>query len=179
MKKKIAITLIIVLALFAVFSIVHEKITYTQMSFEDKILNAMNFDNFENKIYIDDIVFLEEAEDGHFCVATSSSEETVHFGYIREKDVELEFAGKSFSSIPMIVYNDDPTMFLRTSILNFSEKDFYYGCYQHQENLQVKVNDSEVEIHNFSLSYNGETYNMDFWLVCSENEPVVEIVSDS
>lgn len=78
--------------------------------------------------------------------------------------------------MPLIVHNEDPVSFLRTSILNFSEKDYYYGCYQHNDNLKVMVNDDEAKIYNFTLNYAGNNYDMDFWLVCSDKDPVVKII---
>ena len=135
----------------------------------------MNFDEMSGTKYVDGIAFITEVEDGYFCVGTASSDETVHFGYIKEKNGKSEFAGKSFSSLPVIVYNQNPSEFLRTNILNFSEKDFYYGCYQHNENVEIMINGSKAEIYNFTLNYNEEKYNMDFWLVCSEKKPTVTI----
>lgn len=175
MKKKILPILLVVLSLAFIFFTVAEKVSYSKLSFEEKILQEMNFDQILDETSVDNIILLKEAEEGYFCVATSSEEELVNFGYIKEKNDKLEFAGKSFSSIPMIVHNEDPTAYLKTKILNFSDKNFYYGCFQHRDGLQLTVNDSEAEIHNFTLNYRGEEFNMDFWFVCSEKEPTVTL----
>lgn len=175
MKKKILAAIFIICVLFFVGSTIYEKVAYSKLSFDEKILEIMNFDEISGTKNVDNIVSLIEVDGGYFCIGTASVEETVHFGFIKEENNKLEFGGKSFSSIPVIVYNDDPTSFLRTSILNFSEKDFYYGCYQHKDDLNVLVNDNQVEIHNFSLNYQGKEFDMDFWLVCSENEPTVTV----
>ncbi|MGN0486490.1 MAG: hypothetical protein ACI4GB_04585 [Acutalibacteraceae bacterium] len=176
MKKKILLVFFLICVLFVAFSTIHEKITYSQLSFDEKVLEIMNYDNIFNEKSVDKIVFIKEVEGGYFCVATSSEENLVNFGYIREEKGKLEFAGKSFSSLPLVIYNEDPTAFLRTSILNFSEKDYYYGCYQHKDDLRIMVNDSEVEIDNFTLNYGGNDFNMDFWLVCSDVEPTVKVI---
>lgn len=175
MKKKIVFALLLVCLVFFAGSTIYEKITFSRLSFDDKILEIMNDDNFSDDKSVDKLVFIKEVDGGYFCVATSSEEKLVNFGYIREENGKLEFAGKSFSSLPLIVYNEDPTAYLRTSILNFSEKDYYYGCYQHKDDLRITVNDSEVKIHNFTLNYMGNDFNMDFWLVCSDREPTVQI----
>lgn len=175
MKKKIVIVLLTITAVLIAFSTIYEKISFSQLSFEEKILQVMNEDNFSDEKSVDRIVFIKDVDNGYFCVATSSEENLVNFGYIRDHNGKLEFAGKSFSSLPLIVYNEDPTAFLRTSILNFSEKDFYYGCYQHQDNLRILVNGSETEIDHFTLSDSGKDFDMDFWLVCSDKEPTVAI----
>lgn len=175
-KKKIFAVLFVILVVYLVGMTAWDKISYSKLSVDEKILVQMNYDEMEGTMSVDNLIWKTEVEDGYFCVAVSSEEGLVNFGYIRNNNSKLEFAGKSFSNLPMIVYNEDPTLFQRTSILNFSEKDFYYGCYQHNDNLKVIVNDSETEIYNFTLNYSGKDFNMDFWFVCSENEPTVEIV---
>lgn len=176
MKKKIVFVLLIIVIFISAFSMIREKVAFSQLSFDEQVLEIMNTDNFSDNKSVDKIVFINEVDDGYFCVATSSEEDLVNFGYIRNNDGKLEFAGKSFSSLPLIVHNEDPTSFLRTSILNFSEKDYYYGCYQHNDNLKVMVNDDEAKIYKFTLNYAGNNYDMDFWLVCSDKEPVVKII---
>lgn len=153
-----------------------DKTSYSKLSLDEKILELMNSDEMSGVNSVDTFVWKTEAENGYFCVAVSSEEELVNFGYIINTDNQLEFAGKSFLSLPMVVYNEDPTLFQRTSILNFSEKDFYYDCYQHNDDLQVIVNDSKVEMYNFTLNYSGKDFKMDFWIICSETEPTVEII---
>ncbi len=178
MKRKVLSAILVICVVYLVGSTIYERATYSEPSFDEKVLEVMNYDETAGTKNVDNIVFITEVDGGYFCVATASAEETVHFGYIREENGKLEFAGKSFSSLPLIIYNEDPTAFLRTSILNYSEKDYYYGCFRHKDDLQIIVNDSEAEIHNFILNYQGETFNMDFWLVRSESEPTV-IVKDS
>lgn len=178
MKKKVLAVILAVCIICLVGSTIYEKVSYSNLSFEEKILEIMNCDEMSGTKYVDSVVLLTEVDGGYFCVATASSDETVHFGYIREENGELEFAGKSFSSLSLIVNNEDPIEFLRTSILNFSEKDYYYSCYQHKDDIKIMVNDTEAEIHNFTLSYLGEEYNMDLWFVCSENEPIVKSVTE-
>ncbi|MBQ8783743.1 MAG: hypothetical protein IJZ57_08235 [Clostridia bacterium] len=174
MKKKALIIIFIFCVLFSVGSIINDKIADNELTFEQKVLDIMNYDELTGNKNVDTITFLTEVDGGYFCVGTASSDETIHFGYIREENGKLEFGGKSFSSLPMIVNNEDPKIFLRTSILNFSKKDYYYGCYQHKNDIQLTVNGSDVETHSFNLTYNNKVYTMDFWLVCSENEPIVE-----
>lgn len=99
----------------------------------------MNSDEMSGVNSVDTFVWKTEAENGCFCVTVSSEEELVNFGCIINNDSQLEFAGKSFLSLPLVVFNEDPTLFQRTSILDFCEKDFYYGCYQHNDDLQVIV----------------------------------------
>ncbi len=173
MGKKLRLVILIVCALMFVYFAVDEKLTNNNMSFDEKVLEIMNFDELSGTKNVDNIAFIAEVDDGYFCVGTASKEETVHFGYIKEKNGKLEFAGKSFSSLPMIVYNEDPTYFLRTKILNISDKNFYYGCYQHKDDIKVIVDNNEVDIHNFQLMYKDEEFNMDFWFVSSEKEPNV------
>lgn len=175
MRKKLKLVASIICFSLAIYLTIDEKITYNNMSFEEKILQEMNFDSFSDENSVDNIVLLDETLEGYFCVAISSEEELVNFGYIENKKNKLELEGKSFSSIPMIVYNEDPTLFSRTKILNSSEKDFYYGCYQHKDGLKVFVDDCEVKLYNFTLNYKDKEFNMDFWFVCSENEPTVVI----
>ena len=122
------------------FFTIQDKIEYSRLSFDEKILFLINTDNFENKIIVDEIVFMKEVfvsddENGYFCVATSSSEETINFCYIRDKNGKLEFAGKSIADLNAIIENKDPAAFGQTSILNFSKIDFYFGCYCHADNL--------------------------------------------
>ena len=176
MKKKVLIIIFVLCVIFSVGSAVYDKIADTELTFEEKVLEVMNDDEMSGTEYVDNIIYLTEVEGGYFCVATASSDETVHFGYLRQENEKLELAGKSFSSVAMIVNNDDPTIFLRTSILNFSEKDYYYGCYQHKEDINLTVDGVNLEIHNFELNYNGKEYNMDFWFVCSEDEPLITLV---
>lgn len=178
MKKKILLVIFLICSVYFVFSIIHDKVSYSELSFEEKILEIMNFDEISGTKNVDNIVLLTEVDGGYFCVATASGDETVHFGYIIEENGKLEFAGKSFSSLPMIVFNQNPAEFLRTSILNFSKNDFYYGCYQHKDGVNLVINNSEAVIYNFTLNYSGKDYNMDFWLVCSENEPDIKIIEE-
>lgn len=175
MKKFFAVVFI-VLIVFSVGMTALDKISYSKLSLDEKILELMNSDEMSGVNSVDTFVWKTEAENGYFCVAVSSEEELVNFGYVINNGSQPEFGGKSFLSLPMVVYNEDPTLFQRTSILNFSEKDFYYGCYQHNDDLQVIVNGSEVEIYNFTLNYLGEEFEMDLWFVCSETEPTVNIV---
>lgn len=175
MKKFFAVVFI-VLIVFSVGMTVFDKISYSKLSLDEKILELMNSDEMSGVNSVDTFVWKIEAENGYFCVTVSSEEELVNFGYIINNDSQLEFAGKSFLSLPAVVYNEDPTLFQRTSILNFSEKDFYYGCYQHNDDFQVIVNDKEVDIYNFTLNYLGEEFKMDLWFVCFETEPTVEII---
>lgn len=173
MKKKALIFIFVFCVLFSVGSIIYKKIVGNELTFEEKVLEIMNYDEFSSTQNVDNIVLITEVDGGYFCVGTASVEETAHFVFIKEENGKLEFGGKSFSSLPMIVNNEDPTIFLRTSILNFSEKDYYYGCYQHKDDVHLTIDGADVEIHNFNLNCNDKDYNMDFWLVCSENEPVV------
>lgn len=166
----------IVLIVFAVGMSALNKINYSKLSLDEKILELMNSDEMSGVNSVDTFIWKTEAENGYFCVTVSSEEELVNFGYVRNNNGQPEFAGKSFLSLPAVAYNEDPTLFQRTSILNFSEKDFYYGCYQHNDNYHVTVNDEEVDIYNFTLNYLGEEFEMDLWFVCSETEPIVEIV---
>ena len=175
MKKTLAVILTICIIYLIGFT-VYEKVSYSNLSFDEKVLEIMNFDEFTGTKYVDGIAFITEVEDGYFCIATASSDNTVHFGYIRDNNGNLEFAGKSFSSLPLIIYNQNPSEFLRTSILNFSEKDFYYCCYQHNENAEITIDGKKAEIYNFTLNYKEKEYTMDFWLVCSEKEPTVTII---
>lgn len=175
MKKKALIFIFIFCVIFSIGSIIYDKIADNELTFEQKVLEIMNYDELSGTKNVDNIIFLTEVDGGYFCVGTASSDETIHFGYIREENEKLEFAGKSFSSLSMIVNNEDPTIFLRTSILNFSEKDYYYGCYQHKDDVHLTIDGADVEIHNFNLNCNDKDYNMDFWLVCSENEPIVTL----
>ena len=176
MKKKLLVIILVFCFVFSVGSTIYDKIADGELTFEEKVLQVMNDDEMSGTKYVDNIIYLTEVDDGYFCVATASSDETVHFGYLRQENEELELAGKSSSSVAMIVANDDPTIFLRTSILNFSEKDYYYGCYQHKEDINLTVDGVNLEIHNFELNYNGKEYNMDFWFVCSEDEPLITLV---
>lgn len=165
----------IVLIVFSVGMTVLDKTRDSKLLLDEKILELINSDEMSGVNCDDTFVWKTEAENGYFCDAVSSEEEIVNCGYITNNDNQPEFAGKSFLSLPMVVYNEDPTLFQRTSILNYSEKNFYYGCYQY-DNLQVIVNDCKVEIYNFTLNYPGEDFNMDFWFVGSETEPTVEII---
>lgn len=175
MKKKLLIIIFVFCVVFSVGSTIYDKIADNELTFEEKALELMNDDEMSGTKHVDNIVYLTEVDDGYFCIGTASSDKTVHFGYLRQENEKLELAGKSYSSLSMIVNNDDPTIFLRTSILNFSKKDYYYGCYQHKDDVHLTIDTVDVEIHNFNLKYNGKDYNMDFWLVCSENEPIVTL----
>ena len=175
MKKKVLVIIFVFLVVFSVGSTIYDKIADNELTFEEKVLETMNDAEISGTKYVDNIVYLTEVDDGYFCVGTASSDETVHFGYIRQDNEKLELAGKSSSSLAMIVNNEDPTIFLRTSILNFSTKDYYYGCYQHKDDVHLTVDGVNIEIHNFNLNYNGKEYNMDFWLVCSKGEPLITL----
>ena len=174
MEKKALIFIFIFCVLFSVGSIIYDKIADNELTFEEKVIEIMNYDEFSGTQNVDNIVLITEVDGGYFCVGTASAEETVHFVFVKQENGKLEFGGKSFSSLPMIVNNEDPTSFLRTNILNFSSKDCYYSCYQHKDDIQLTVNGADVETHSFNLTYNNKVYTMDFWLVCSENEPIVE-----
>ena len=176
MKKKVLVIIFVFCVVFSVGSTIYEKIANNELTFEEKVLEVMNDDEMAGTKYVDNIIYLTEVDGGYFCIGTASSDETIHFGYLRQENEKLEFAGKSFSRLSMIVNNEDPTIFLRTSILNFSEKDYYYGCYQHKEDINLTVDGVDLEIHNFELNYNGKEYNMDFWLICSESEPLITLV---
>ncbi|MBO5396181.1 MAG: hypothetical protein J6A97_04795 [Clostridia bacterium] len=175
MKKKVLIFIFIFCVIFSVGSIIYDKIADNELTFEEKVLEIMNYDEFSGTQNVDDIVLITEVDGGYFCVGTASVEETAHFVFVKEENGKLEFGGKSFSSLPMIVNNEDPTSFLRTSILNFSEKDYYYGCYQHKHDVHLIINGADAKIQSFNLRYNNKDYTMDFWLVCSENEPIVTL----
>ena len=86
----------------------------------------------------------------------------------------MEYAGESFGQIDSYIYNEDPTLTYSTSILNFSDTEWYYGLYRHKDDVKVTVNGEEVPIQNFSIDYKGEVFNMDFWLVRSDEKPSVE-----
>ena len=175
MKKKVLVIIFVFLVVFSVGSTIYDKIADNELTFEEKVLETMNDAEISGTKYVDNIVYLTEVDDGYFCVGTASSDETVHFGYLRQDNEKIELAGKSFSSLAMIVNNEDPTIFLRTSILNFSAKDYYYGCYQHKDDVHLTVDGVNIEIQNFNLNYNGKEYNMDFWLVCSKGEPLITL----
>ena len=117
MKKKVLVIIFVFLVVFSVGSTIYDKIADNELTFEEKVLEIMNDAEISGTKYVDNIVYLTEVDDGYFCVGTASSDETVHFGYIRQDNEKLELAGKSFSSLAMIVNNEDPTIFLRTSIL--------------------------------------------------------------
>lgn len=173
MKKKVLAILFVFCVLFSVVSLIYNKIAKDELTFEEQVLELMNYDELSGAQNVDNVVFITEVDGGYFCVGTASKEDTVHFVFIKEENGELEFGGKSFSSLSMITNNENPTAFGRTSILNSGEKDYYYGCYQHKDDSLITVNGTDAEIHNFSLKYSGKNYSMDFWLVCSEKEPIV------
>lgn len=175
MKKKVLGFIFIFCVLFSVGSIIYDKIADKELTFEQKVLDIMNYDELTGTKNVDTIIFLTEVDGGYFCVGTASSDETIHFEYIREENGKLEFGGKSFSNLAKIISNEDPTTFGRTSVLNFNKKDYYYGCFQHKDDLHLAIDGVEVEIYNFNLNYNDKDYRMDFWLICSENEPIVTL----
>lgn len=173
MNKYKRIIAIILIAL-SIYLIVSDEIEYSKLSFEEKVLNEMNFDTFDDERPIDKIVFICDTEDGYVCVATSSEEELINYGYLKTDGNKLSLEGKSFFSFPLIIYNDDPAQLFRINVLN-SDNDYYFGCYQHKDGMQIIVNNSEIETHNFNLNYLGENYNIDFWFLRSEKEPNVSI----
>ncbi len=176
--KKIAPIILVICVVYIVAVNVFDKIEYSKLTFDEKILEVMNTNDFMSETgegSADKIVYLEEVDGGYFCVATSSEFEEISFGYIRENDGELEYAGESFGQIDSYIYNENPTLTYSTSILNSSDTEWYYGFYQHKEGTKVTVNGEEVPIQNFSIDYNGESVNLDFWLVQCEEKPSVEI----
>ncbi len=176
--KKIAPIILVICVLYIVAVNVFDKIEYSKLTFDERILEAMNTNDFMSETgegSADKIVYLEEVDGGYFCVATSSEFEEISFGYIRENDGELEYAGESFGQIDSYIYNEDPTLTYSTSILNFSDSEWYYGLYQHKDGVKVTANGEDMPIQNFSIDYNGESFNMDFWLVQCEEKPSVEI----
>ena len=119
LKKKCWLSFLFFCVVFLVGSTIYDKIADNVLTFEEKILEVMNDDEMSGTKHVDNIVYLTEVDGGYFCIGTTSSDETVHFGYLRQENEKLELAGKSFSSLSMLVNNDDPTNFLRTSILNY------------------------------------------------------------
>ncbi len=176
--KKIVPIILVICVIYIIAVNVSDKLEYSNLTFEEKILEAMNTNDFMSETgegSADKIVYLEEVDGGYFCIATSSEFKEISFGYISENDSKLEYAGESFGQIDSYIYNEDPTLTYSTSILNFSDSEWYYGFYQHKDGTKVTVGGEEVPIQNFSIDYNGESFNMDFWLVRSNEKPSVEI----
>ncbi len=180
--KKIAPIILVICLIYIIAVNVSDKVKYSNLTFEERILEVMNTNDFMSETgegSADKIVYLEEVDGGYFCIATSSEFEEISFGYIKDNDGELEYAGESFGQIDSYIYNEDPTLTYSTSILNFSDTEWYYGLYQHKEGTKVTVNGEEVPIQSLSVEYKGESFDMDFWLVRSDEKPSVEAVSES
>ena len=106
MKKKVLGFIFIFCVLFSVGSIIYDKIADKELTFEQKVLDIMNYDELTGTKNVDTIIFLTEVDGGYFCVGTASSDETIHFEYIREENGKLEFGGKSFSNLAKIISNE-------------------------------------------------------------------------
>ena len=84
--KKIFVVVFIVLITCSVGMTVLDKINYSKLSLDEKILELMNSDEISGVNSVDTFVWKTEVEDGYFCVAVSSEEELVNFGYIRNNN---------------------------------------------------------------------------------------------
>lgn len=170
--RKIKRILAIIMLMLALYLFIIDEIEYSKLSFEEKALIEMNFDAFVDERPVDKIVFTFDTGDGYICVATSSKDELVHYGFLEKKGRKLSLEGKCFFSFPLIVYNEDPTQLFTINVLD-SDNDYFFGCYQHKENVKIIANNNEIETHSFELTYSGENYKMDFWFLCSAEEPDV------
>lgn len=56
MKKKIAFVLLIIVIFISAFSMIREKVAFSQLSFDEQVLEIMNTDNFSDNKSVDKIV---------------------------------------------------------------------------------------------------------------------------
>ena len=58
---------------------------------------------------------------------------------------------------------------------NFILRKSNYGSEKNRTTKNQRGNNgADAETYSFNLTYNNKVYIMDFWLVCSEKEPIVE-----
>ena len=71
--KKIAPIILVICVVCIVAVNVFDKIEYSKLTFDEKILEAMNTNDFMSETgegSADKIVYLQEVDGGYFCIAT-------------------------------------------------------------------------------------------------------------
>ena len=174
--KKSKLTIAVILAVLAaafVYMETREYIEKRDATFEDKILECMNFDTaFGGEI--DRIDFITEALGGYIGVGSSTKDGLLNFVYIEDDGGSLALSGKTTVSAEVFIYNDDFETAKRVKIANrYSESHIYFNCYPHKDGLVPYVDGTKVTVYNFDITFGKKTYNMDFWFTKSENPPTV------
>ncbi len=175
-RKVIDLVILSIAVFYLVFNFINNKTEYSKMSFNDKILYAVNDLEFEDVIIADKILLLQEVKDGYVCVVSESNDSGVHFCYIKKDKDELLMLGETTSSKILYIKNNLYSSYNRLHISNFSKEHFYFNCYVHNEEIaKVFANNEELVIHHFQLEHESVVYDMDFWFVRSENPPEIKI----